>query len=76
MIVGLNEIKYYLSLDEVRNSPIISISVDDVLKIVLSSGREIEFNDPRYDPGFILTIKNEPLNFHFLSPLLEHFAFT
>ncbi|MEM6524572.1 MAG: hypothetical protein AAGF85_22025 [Bacteroidota bacterium] len=29
--IGLNEIKYYLSPEEVQNSPIISISVDQAV---------------------------------------------
>lgn len=74
--IGLNEIKYYLSPEELRSSPIISISVDQVAKIVLSSGREIEFNDPLEDPNVYVDDKKRAIKVHFLSPLLEHLAFS
>ena len=73
--IGVEEIKYYLSGEDVRNSPIFSISVSEVAKIVLSSGREIEFKDPLNDPSLYTENKQHALKLHFLSPLNEHLAF-
>ncbi|MEM9859217.1 MAG: hypothetical protein AAF843_17795, partial [Bacteroidota bacterium] len=74
--VGLTEIKYYLSPEEVRNSPVISIAVDQVQKVVLGSGREIVFNDPLKDEKLYAEDKKRAIKIHFLSPLLEHLAFS
>lgn len=70
--IGIEEIKYYLSEDEIRNSPIISIAVSEVSKIVLSSGREIEFKDPLNDPSLYTENRQRAIKMHFLSPLTEH----
>ena len=71
--IGLNEIKY----TEPRSSgPIISIAVDMVSRVVLESGREIKFNDPLTDPNSYTDDKKRALKVHFLSPLLEHLAFS
>lgn len=73
--IGINEVKYLLPEEEMANSPIMSISVSDILKVVLSSGREIEFKDPLTDPNTYAEDKKHALKFHFLSPLSEHLAF-
>ncbi len=73
--IGIEEIKYYLSKEEMRNSPMISIAVSEVAKVVLSSGREIEFKDPLNDPSLYTENKQHALKLHFLSPLVEHLAF-
>lgn len=74
--IGLNEIKYRLPETELKDSPIISISVTEVSKVVLSSGRVVEFKDPLTDPSSYAEDKKHALKFHFLSPLLEHSAFS
>ena len=74
--IGVNEIKYRLSEEELQDSPIISISVADVSKVLLSSGREIEFKDPLTDPSSYAEDKKHALKFHFISPLAEHLAFS
>lgn len=73
--IGIEEIKYYLSKEEMRNSPMISIAVSEVTKVVLSNGREIEFKDPLNDPSLYTENKQHALKLHFLSPLFEHLAF-
>ena len=72
--IGLDEIKYLES--DIENSPIISISVDKVAKIILSNGREIKFSDPLTDPESYTNDRKKALKLHFLSPLLEHLAFS
>ncbi|UII32643.1 hypothetical protein LVD17_02190 [Fulvivirga ulvae] len=74
--IGINEIKYRLSEAELEDSPIITISVADVDKVLLSSGREIEFKDPLTDPNAYTEDKKHALKFHFISPLAEHLAFS
>lgn len=74
--IGLNEIKYRISEEEMADSPIITISVTDVIKVLLSSGREIEFKDPLTDPNSYTEDRKHAIKFHFLSPLAEHLAFS
>lgn len=74
--IGLNEIKYRLPEDELKDSPVIAISVDQVIKVVLSSGRVVEFTNPLNDPASYADDKKNALKVHFLSPLLEHTAFS
>ncbi len=74
--IGLNEIKYQLPEGEANSDLIISIAVSDVTKVVLSSGRVIEFKDPLTDPASYADNKKHALKLHFLSPLLEHTAFS
>lgn len=74
--IGINEIKYRLPEGELEDSPIISISVTEVLKVVLSSGRVVEFKDPLTDPSSYAEDKKHALKIHFLSPLFEHTAFS
>ncbi len=72
--IGLDEIKY---LDpNLVDGPVISIAVDELSKIELSSGRVIEFKDRLTDPNSYANDKKVALKLHFLSPLLEHLAFT
>ena len=72
--IGLDEVKYLES--DIENSPVISISVDKVAKIILSNGREIKFSDPLTDPESYTNDRKKALKLHFLSPLLEHLAFS
>ncbi|MBL6445516.1 hypothetical protein JMN32_04305 [Fulvivirga sp. 29W222] len=74
--IGTNEIKYKLPEPELEESPIIAISVDEVDKVVLRSGREIEFKDPLTDPNSYTDNKKHAIKFHFISPLAEHLAFS
>ncbi|MEQ8475564.1 hypothetical protein [Fulvivirga sp.] len=72
--IGLDEIKYVDHLLE--DSPIISIAIDDLSKIELSSGRVIEFKDRLTDPNSYADDRKVALKFHFLSPLMEHIGFS
>lgn len=72
--IGSNEVKY-LELD-MTDGPTMSIDVDLILKIVLSSGRVIEFKNPLNDPNSYIENKKRAIKLHFLSPLLEHLAFS
>ncbi|MEP2773975.1 MAG: hypothetical protein ABJH05_17605 [Fulvivirga sp.] len=72
--VGLNEVKYKESAES--DGPIISVAVDELLRVVLESGRVIEFKDPLTDPASYEDNKKTALKLHFLSPALEHLAFS
>lgn len=72
--IGLNEVKYLDS--NMVDGPTISIAVDMLLKVVLSNGREIKFIDPLTDPTSYADDKKKAIKIHFLSPLLEHLAFS
>ncbi|TRX59590.1 hypothetical protein FNH22_10620 [Fulvivirga sp. M361] len=74
--VGIEEIKYYLSPDEIRNSPTFSIPVSQVSRIVLSNGREMTFKDPLQDESLYSEDRSHALKLHFLSALTEHLGFT
>ncbi|MTI40273.1 hypothetical protein [Fulvivirga lutimaris] len=72
--VGLDEIKY---IDpELEDGPIISISVDDIIKIEFSNGRVIEYKDKLNDPNTYSEDKKVALKLHFLSPIFENLAFS
>ena len=72
--IGSNEVKY---LDpDMTDGPTISIDVDLIFKIVLSSGRVIEFKNPLNDPNSYTENKKNAIKMHFLSPLLEYLAFS
>jgi hypothetical protein len=70
--IGLNEIKYLES--DLDDGPTISIGVDDLIKIVLSNGRVIEFKNPLTDPASYVDDKKKAIKLHFLSPLSEHLS--
>jgi hypothetical protein len=72
--VGLNEVKYLTP--DLEDGPTISIGVEDLIKIVLSNGREIEFKNPLTDPAAYLDDKKKAIKIHFLSPLSEHLSFS
>ncbi len=72
--VGLNEVKYKESAES--DGPVISVAVDDLIKVVLASGRVIEFKDPLNDPASYEDNKKTALKLHFLSPALEHLTFS
>ncbi len=72
--IGLNEVKY-LEPDS-EDGPTISIGVDALLKVVLGSGRVIEFKDPLTDPNSYADDKKKAIKIHFLSPLSEHLSFS
>jgi len=72
--IGLEEIKY---LDpNLVDGPVISIAVDELSKIELSSGRVIEFTDRLTDPNSYADDRKVAIKLHFLSPLFEHLAFS
>lgn len=72
--IGLNEVKY--QDPKMMDGPTISIGVDMILKIVLSTGRVIEFKNPLNDPNSYINDKKKAIKLHFLSPLMEHLAFS
>lgn len=72
--IGLNAIKY--TEPDLTDGPIISISIDDLLKVELSNGRVIEFKDPLNDPASYSEDRKSAVKVHFLSPLLEHLSFS
>ncbi|ELR70157.1 hypothetical protein C900_03842 [Fulvivirga imtechensis AK7] len=74
--IGINEIKYKIPDKELDDSPVIAIAVTDVVRVLLSSGREIEFKDPLTDPISYVDDRKQALKFHFLSPLAEHLGFS
>lgn len=72
--IGLNEVKYKESFED--DGPIISIAVDQLIKVELASGRVIEFKDPMTDPASYADNKKTALKLHFLSPAFEHLTFS
>jgi len=72
--IGIEEIKY--EDPELSDGPVISILISNVKKVVLSSGRIIEFKDPLTDPESYIEDKKRALKIHFLSPLVEHLSFS
>lgn len=72
--IGLIEVKYLES--DLDDGPTISVAVDDLIKVVLSSGRVIEFKNPLTDPDSYVDDKKKAIKIHFLSPLSEHLAFS
>jgi hypothetical protein len=72
--VGLNEVKYLESASD--DGPTISIAVDELIKVVLSSGKVIEFKNPLTDPNSYLDNKKNAIKIHFMSPLGEHLSFS
>jgi len=72
--IGLNEVKY--QDPSMVDGPSISVAVDMILKVVLSSGRVIEFKNPLNDPASYVGDKKKAIKLHFLSPLMEHLAFS
>jgi len=72
--IGLNEVKYLES--DLDDGPTISVAVDDLIKIVLSNGRVLEFKNPLTDPASYANDKKKAFKLHFLSPLSEHLSFS
>jgi hypothetical protein len=72
--IGLNEVKY---MEWGRSDgPIISLGIDVLKKVVLESGRVIEFKDPLQDPEVYAEQKKGAIKLEFLSPLFEHLMFS
>ncbi len=71
--VGLNEVKYF---EWEQEGPLMSIPVDQLIKVVLENGRIIEFKDPMTDPASYADQKKTAIKLNFLSPLFEYTAFS
>ena len=71
--IGSSEVKYLEP--DMTDGPTISINVDLILKIVLGSGKVIEFKNPLNDPNLYIENKKNAIKLQFLSPLQEHLTF-
>jgi hypothetical protein len=71
--IGLDEVKYR---EWGQTGPIMSLGIDLLSKVVLESGRVIEFKDPLQDPEVYADQRNSAIKVDFLSPLFEHLMFS
>lgn len=72
--IGINEVKYREWGRQ--DGPVISLGVDVLSKVVLESGRVVEFKDPLQDPEVYADQRNSAIKVDFLSPLFEHLLFS
>ena len=72
--VGLDVIKYKLVEYNLSDDLVISISIDEVAKIVFSNGKEMIFTSPLENPDLYVNDKKNAIKVNWISPIVGFLA--